>query len=120
MPRSEFDSVKLTDGSLTVSGRITFSGEAPSDAPMRVAWVLQEPGTQNFSGGVGEVNPLDGRGERPWNGAGLVPSGWQPELAVEASGTLIIGPHDRVAEAGGPSVEHDDAVVWTQVKTIEG
>lgn len=122
MPRSEFDSVELKEGpSLTVSGTIRFdAGERRPMAPMRVAWVVQQKGErqgdQPFTGGISSVND-----EHKWGGAtACVPSAWveEPKLVVEAVGTVIVDRKGRVAQPGGPSVEHPDAAVWTQIVRV--
>jgi hypothetical protein len=120
MPRTEFDEVKLSEGpSIQVSGTVRpLGGETLSDEPMRVAWVVQEAGEQNFSGGVSSVNAVDD-GVRKWSGTGLVPPSWKgaPPETVEATGTLLAGGADRFGRIDH-SVEHRDAVVWTQLKKL--
>jgi hypothetical protein len=121
MPRSEFDSVKLIEGprrSVQVAGRVTFeAGETPPTEPMRVAWVVQQQqDAQGFTGGVSAVNT-----SCEWGGAtDLVPPSWpeEPPLIVEATGTLIVDREGQIAVDRGSSVDHPDAVVWTQVVEV--
>jgi hypothetical protein len=120
MPRSEFDTVTLSDRSLRVSGTVTFRHETPPDDPMHVAWVVKLQGERGPEKSVGAMSLVDARNGN-WGGAAEVPTSWpKAPLVVEAAGTLIIASDERLGRLGEDSVVQKDAVVWTQVVAVKG
>jgi hypothetical protein len=105
MPRSQFDTVKLSDARVHVGGPITLDPQETAPAGMRVVWIVKQ-GTLSVAGGVAAAS-----GDR-WGDAEIDPRSNWVAGPVQAFATLMVDGDQLTARDG--SVSHPGAFVWTQ------